>query len=238
KHLPITPARWGGFCEWLLWAMQSPNHRACVLRHYEGAATQPGGKMFLIDTARLKGEALAKAKARNAEAPAQLAAVGAGDLLHITYGDYVEAEAGACDRICSTELLREFWLHGAPIVTGDRIPTDIQQRALRWPVYPREGTPDNRGRLLACSVNDPSSQWKYITDKQSYTGTVKVWACATKHADGRILIYAWTACELGAVEVAVPGLPKPVPINLAGRSSAYTLVRPDSGTFVSEDVTP
>jgi hypothetical protein len=228
KHKPISPALWGGYCEFLLWAMQSADHRACVLRHYESAATKPETKLFFRDVSRLKDAALEKARSQNDAATARLAQAQATDLADVTIGDYVLAEAAACDRICESATLRDFWTHGEPITTPIKPPTDIQQAALKWPAYPLAGTPDNRGRLLPCDVNDPPENWRYIIDGQSYSGTVKVWACASKHPDGRILVYAWTACDIGQVMVGVPGIADPVTIDLTGKSAAYVV-----GTQVS-----
>lgn len=221
-HQPISPALWQGYCEWLLWSMQSADHRPCVLRHYESAATRPDTKLFFRDVSRLSGAALEKATAANQAASARLTQAGATALADVTVGDYVLAEAAACDRICENPTLRDFWLNGKPIVTDIKPPTDIQQEALRWPVYPLPGTPDNRGRLLPCDANDPPENWRYRINSQSYTGSVKVWACASKHSDGRILVYAWTACALGKATVTVPGIGE-VPIDLTGKSSAYVI---------------
>jgi hypothetical protein len=236
-HQPISPALWQGYCEWLLWSMQSADHRPCVLRHYESAATRPETKLFFRDVSRLSGAALEKATAANEAASGRITQAGATALADVTIGDYVLAEASACDRICESAILRDFWLNGTPMTTSINPPTDIQQAGLKWPAYPLPGTPDNRGRLLPCDANDPPEKWSYNIDKQTYTGSVKVWACASKHSDGRILVFAWTPCQLGKVTITVPGAGD-VPIDLTGRSSAHTLLRRDGGNVVIEDVSP
>jgi hypothetical protein len=238
KHKPISPELWSGYCEYLLWAMQSADHRSCVLRHYEGAATRPEAKLFFKETARLKGAALAKAQAGNAAAAERLAQAGANDLAGVTIGDYVLAEEAAASRICENPTLREFWTKGAPVTTQVKPPTDIQQAALKWPAYPLAGEGDHRGRLLPCDANDPPENWRYVIDKQNYTGAVKVWSCAAKHPDGRVLVYAFTACEVGKVAVTLPEIAEPVTVDLTGKSSVYTLIRRDGGNIVGEAVSP
>lgn len=225
KHKAITPELWGGYCEYLLWAMQSSDHTAVVLRHYEGSFTPPTKLVFMQDTSKLTGDALAKAQTANLVMSANLVKAGVPQLATATIGDYVLAEESACSNICETAILRDFWTKGTPIVTAIKPPTDIAQAALKWPAYPLADDADNRGRLLPCDANDPPENWRYIIDGQSYTGTVKVWACASKHADGRVLVYAWTPCQLGVVNVTVPGVGS-VPIDLTGKQSAYAIYGP------------
>jgi hypothetical protein len=211
KHKPISPDLWGGYCEYLLWAMQSADHRACVLRHYEGAFTKPGYPFV----GKLNQDACDK--------------LGIPEFKALTIGDYVAAEESAASRICENPTLREFWTQGTPVVTAIRPPTDIQQRALKWPAYPVEGDTDNRGRLLPCDANDPPETWRYVIDGQSYTGSVKVWACASQHPDGRLLVYCWTACDVGTITLDVPlggGQVSHCVIDLTGKSSAYAVWGP------------
>lgn len=205
----ITPVRWGGYVEMIAWCLKSPNKRALGIRHYSGAWTLPTAPMFQAADAAL-----------------------AGDCASATIGDYVEAEQKAVDRILNSDLLRQFWTDGTPVLNPvGRVASDMMGDSNRWPPYPPV-FPDRRYRLLAVDVNDPA--WTY--NQTIYGGQIRVYAVAYRIGD-RALLYCWTPCKLGVVNVTLPGFGV-IPVDLTGRSSAYELARPNPSVFIYEDVTP
>lgn len=87
SHEVITPDRWSAFCEWLLWQCRAQSGGVPVmLHHWIGAKTRPSDRFFAESTD-----------------PA---------LSGYTEGDYVNATALACDRICEHPTIREHWLCG------------------------------------------------------------------------------------------------------------------------------
>jgi len=97
KYAAVTPERWGGYCGFLLWAMQAPGEPVS-LRHYESYKLLPTTPVFTGDLA----------------AQAETASPG---LSAKTLGDYASAEIAACDRIYDPTILA-YWREGTLVDSG------------------------------------------------------------------------------------------------------------------------
>lgn len=181
RHEIMTPARYEGFVQWLLWSIHDPGIPV-LLRHWCSAGEKPGDLLFDRDQY------------------ATLNSLHAGTLKTATGDTYLTPLIASVDRVCGNATLRNFWLRGKPvIVPGLGHPS--KQVPTLFP-YPRAGDPDNRWRLLECSANTPRADWKIVDGE--VTETIRVWAVATQLEDSA-LVFAWSPCALtGTVQIAVP----------------------------------
>jgi hypothetical protein len=183
RHEVMTPARYEGYIQWLLWSIHDPGVPV-ILRRFSGNAEKPGDLLFRADQF------------------ATLDQLGASELKSATSETYLKAIISAVNRVCSNATLRNFWLKGTPVVVpGLGHPA---KQTSTYAAYPQAGDADNRWRFLECSANPPRANWKItggiVTDK------IKVWAVATRLTDSA-LVFAWSPCKLaGTVNVTVPNL--------------------------------
>jgi hypothetical protein len=185
KHEVITPARYEGWIQWLLWSIHEPGIPV-ILRHWCSSATRPTSPFFTL----AQGKTLTN--------------LGAGAVKNLRVEDYVQPILTSVDRICANATLRDYWQRGQPILAEGPSPTDLALKKLGLPAYPLEGTPDRSWRVLSCNVNQTSAQWTWNATSGTMAGTNKVWAVAT-HIGERGLLYAWSPCKLtGKVTVTVP----------------------------------
>jgi hypothetical protein len=185
KHEVITPARYEGWIQWLLWSIHDPGIPV-ILRHWCSSGTRPTNPFFTL----AQGKSLTN--------------LGAGAYKNLRVEDYVRPILTSVDRVCANATLRKYWLQGQPILAPGPSPTDIVLQKLGLPAYPGKGTADRRWRVLPCSTNQTSAQWTWNATRGTLTGTNKVWAVAT-HIGETALLYAWSPCKLtGKVTVTIP----------------------------------
>jgi hypothetical protein len=180
-HEIITPERYEGWVQWLLWSIHDPGVPV-LLRHWCRAAETPQTPMF------------SKAEQQ------YLAAQGIPELASATSETYIRPIIAAVDRVAGHPLLRDFWLHGAPaVVPGKGHPAkELSPTA----AYPRAGDADRRWRLLECSANPPREGWRKSSGK--FPEKIKVWAAATIRGE-EALLFAWTPCAIaGSITLTVP----------------------------------
>ena len=137
-------------------------------------------------------------------------------------GEYLQAITKAVDQICENPVLRDFWLHGKPVVTGVGHPTDIRLAKLGYPPYPRTGDADNRWRVLTCSVNGGNrSSWRWDDTTNTVVGApMRVWAVATE-LNGQWLVYAWSPFKND----------RPIELTIPGHGSFETIQPPNPGAY-------
>jgi hypothetical protein len=185
RHEAISPARYEGFVQWLLWSMHEPG-TPVILRHWCGAATMPTSPFFSLSQF------------------ASLDSLGAGALKNLRMEDYVAPILSSVDRVCTNSTLRKFWLQGQPVIVPGTMPSDLALKNLGEPPFLRQGDADRRYRLLDCNLNQPASQWTWDANAKSMRGTIKVWAVATQIGN-QALIFAWSPCKLtGSVTLTIP----------------------------------
>lgn len=183
-HEVMTPSRYEGHIQWLLWSIHDPGVPV-LLRHFSNSTTLPSTPMF--DAAEQK----------------TLKGLGADGLSIIAAKnvDYVNPIMCAVDRVCTNPTLRKFWLDGKPVIVPGLGHPSSQFSTLA--PYPQPGSPDNRWRVLEVSTNPARSTWQ--SRRGIIDAKLKVWAVATQ-LDNEILLYLWTPCKLtGNVTVTVPG---------------------------------
>jgi hypothetical protein len=182
-HEVITPKRYEGFVQWLLWSIHEPGVPV-ILRRFCGSANTPTTPLFRPDQHTI------------------LDGLRAGELKTATSETYLKPILSAVDRVCANPTLRNYWLHGTPvIVPGLGHPS---KQLSKFAPYPQTGAPDNRWRLLECSTNPPRANWTIVSNK--VVDKIKVWAVATRLGDSA-LIFAWSPCKLtGAMTITVPDL--------------------------------
>ncbi|MGQ0635633.1 MAG: hypothetical protein ACT4QC_13545 [Planctomycetaceae bacterium] len=185
RHAVMTPARYEGYVQWLLWSIHERGVPV-ILRHFCSSAKMPSDPYF--STSQFK----------------TLDSLGAGNLKNLRLEDYIRPITASVDRVCTNATLRNFWLKGEPVIVPGITPTHILLQKFNSPAYPRSSDPDRRWRVLNCSANKPSSSWYW--DGNKVAGEIRVWAVATK-LDNQALVYAWTPCVMtGKISVSVPGL--------------------------------
>jgi hypothetical protein len=189
KHEVMTPARYEGFVQWLLWSIRDAGVPV-LLRHWCKSIETPKTPWF--DSAQR--DALDK--------------LGAPELKAATCDTYLKPIISAVDRICNDAILRRFWLEGRPVVvTGqsypDRPSAASSDKADDSVVaYPRADGPDNRWRLLECSENLPRDKWEWKAGR--WQVQIRVWGVATRLGD-EALVLLWSPCQLEhKVTVRIP----------------------------------
>lgn len=183
RHEVMTPARYQGWVQWLLWTLRDPG-APMLLRRFSGASQHPTTPLFTTaDYATLDAHQ-------------------ASELKSATDETYLQAIIASVDRVCTDATLRSFWLGGqAVVVPGLGHP---MKQTNPTNVYPHATDPDYRWRFLECSTNPPRAQWKVVSGE--INEKIKVWAVATRLGD-KALIYAWSPCTLsGNITVTVPDL--------------------------------
>jgi hypothetical protein len=165
KHELITPTHWDAYAQYLLWSMQEPGVPV-LLRRYSNSPTRAAEPFFPRET------------------HAELDALGGGALKRLTIDDYQQPELKAVDRICTDQVLREFWLKGTPVEIADAA------------LYPR---------LLTCDANTRRSLWSRRNGQIDTSASIKVWSLATRAPNGDTLVFAWSPCKLTEkITVSVP----------------------------------
>ncbi|MSR59211.1 MAG: hypothetical protein EXS05_16470 [Planctomycetaceae bacterium] len=187
KHEVMTPSRYEGHIQWLLWSIHDPGVPV-LLRHFSGSTVLPSTPMFRADQQKILNGLGADGIAIKAA----------------TNVYYVNPITSAVDRICTEPTLRKFWLNGSPVVVPGLGHPSKQLNSTTIAPYPQPGSPDNRWRVLDVNTNPLRSSWQVVKGK--ITVPIKVWAVATRLND-EVLLYLWSPCKLtGNVTVTVPDL--------------------------------
>ena len=185
RHEVITPERYEGWVQWVLWSVHDRG-TPVLLRRWCPAKENPQTPIFRKDQ------------------HADLEKLGASELKNAVSELYLKPIISAVDRVCTNAVLREFWLEGEPVVvSGPGFPEPhLSDRFPEMNRYPRPGDPDRRWRVLECSTNPPRNSWQR-TDGH-FLEPIKVWAVATR-LKNRVLLFAWTPCRLAdRIKVTVP----------------------------------
>ena len=170
-----SPQRYKGYVQQILWQSRIKG-RGFILRQFDGYRTDPK-------------DAVLK-QAQYAQLP--------DGTPKYTFGDYWLAVADAVRVVHETEVLREFWLRGEPIINP--VP---EGHYFKW-ILP-DGYTDNRWQLLDSNANPPRSKWP----KKLGMMELAVYAIAYRLQDipNNILLYVWSPLgPSNGVMVEVPGV--------------------------------
>lgn len=110
-HEQMSPERWGAFCEWVLWQSRSPG--VPVLLHYWSYSQEWPTDLFFCGYDY-------KTRTINKDLRGELVEPSMGLL---TEADYIAPIWQACDRICESDVLREFWQHGTTL--ANQLPCSV-----------------------------------------------------------------------------------------------------------------
>lgn len=213
-HLPISPAIYQGWIECKMWMCQKPGV-PFVVRAFFGSSKLPTTPFFLPTDG----------------APA--------DMANLTFADYVYPLAAACDRICMSPTVRQFWLHGTPMQAPGPTPTSILLKHFGQPAYPPQGFGTESWRVLPVDCNTPAANWVWDGQHNQVVGSNKVWAIPTKlisSSGPQYQIFLFSPCDPATlpatVKVTVPeigdvSLPPPSP-------TAYWVLQKTAGGTVSQ----
>lgn len=198
-HDFITPELYAAHIQWLMWSQKGVK-RPLMLRYWIGNAWTPSTPIF------------------SAAQKADLESIGKSEYANLTEEDYYGAVLKSINLVCEHPVLRDFWQNGVPVVTGKHPENEILQFTFSTPIeYPPIGYPDNRWRLLDCSLNTPRENWIRLPKTNAPGGynpiSIKVWGTATE-LNGAYLCHFWTPCTLtgkmtftlpvGVYEIDVP----------------------------------